>query len=46
MEAVRVVRSGLLDKVKQSLTAAGIDYVELAGIQPNPTDPRCTKVSN
>ena len=31
-----VVRSGLLDKVKQSLTAAGIDYVELAGIQPNP----------
>ena len=32
-----VVRSGLLDKVKQSLTAAGIDYVELAGIQPNPT---------
>mgnify|MGYP000334950822 FL=1 len=35
-----VVRSGLLDKVKQSLTAAGIDYVELAGIQPNPTDPK------
>lgn len=33
-----VVRSGLLDRVKASLDAEGIDYIELAGIQPNPTD--------
>ncbi|MBD5275249.1 MAG: iron-containing alcohol dehydrogenase [Bacteroides sp.] len=33
-----VVRSGLLDRVKKSLDAAGIEYVELGGVQPNPVD--------
>ena len=31
-----VVRSGLLDRVKASLAAAGIFYVELGGVVPNP----------
>ena len=31
-----VVKSGLLDRVKASLEAAGVDYVELGGIRPNP----------
>lgn len=35
-----VVRSGLLDRVKASLDASGIEYLELGGIQPNPTDNR------
>ena len=35
-----VVRSGLLDRVKSSLDAVNIAYVELGGIQPNPTDDR------
>ena len=29
-------KSGLLDVVKNSLTAAGIDFVELGGVVPNP----------
>ena len=29
-------RSGLLDKVKKMLTEAGINYVELGGVVPNP----------
>jgi len=29
-------RSGLLDRVKESLDAAGISYVELGGVVPNP----------
>ncbi len=33
-----VRRSGLLDRVYASLSGAGIEYVELSGIQPNPTD--------
>lgn len=33
-----VVRSGLLQDVKQSLTDAGVDCLELGGIQPNPLD--------
>ncbi len=33
-----VVRSGLLDRVKQSVTAAGIGFVELGGVLPNPVD--------
>lgn len=33
-----VVRSGLLDRVKASLNNSGIDYMELGGVQPNPTD--------
>ena len=31
-----VVRSGLLDRVKASLTAEGIEFVELGGVRPNP----------
>ena len=31
-----VVRSGLLDRVKQSLEREGIAYVELGGVKPNP----------
>lgn len=31
-----VVRSGLLDRVKMSLSETGIEYVELGGVQPNP----------
>lgn len=31
-----VVRSGLLDRVKHSLTDNKIEYVELGGVQPNP----------
>lgn len=31
-----VVRSGLLDRVKASLNAEGIQYVELGGVMPNP----------
>lgn len=32
------VRSGLLDRVKKSLDAAGVGYMEHGGVQPNPTD--------
>ncbi|MBR5897996.1 MAG: iron-containing alcohol dehydrogenase [Muribaculaceae bacterium] len=35
-----VVRSGLLGRVKQSLDAEGIEYFDLGGINPNPTDDR------
>ncbi|MCC8165379.1 MAG: iron-containing alcohol dehydrogenase, partial [Planctomycetes bacterium] len=31
-----VVKSGLLDRVKKSLDAEKIGYVELGGVQPNP----------
>lgn len=31
-----VIRSGLLDRVKQSLADADIPYVELGGVKPNP----------
>lgn len=31
-----VVRSGLLDRVKSSLDAAGVAYAELGGVVPNP----------
>ena len=31
-----VVRSGLLDRVKASLEAEGVPFVELGGVQPNP----------
>ena len=33
-----VVKSGLLDRVKKSLTDSGISFVELGGVQPNPRD--------
>lgn len=35
-----VVRSGLLQRVEAALQAEGVEYVELGGIQPNPTDPK------
>ena len=31
-----VIRSGLLDRVKASLDEAGVGYVELGGVVPNP----------
>lgn len=31
-----IVRSGLLDRVKDSLTKEGIEFIELGGVQPNP----------
>lgn len=31
-----VIRSGLLDRVKASLTAEGLTFVELGGVKPNP----------
>lgn len=34
------VRSGLLDRVKKSLDEAGIEWMEMGGIRPNPTDDR------
>ena len=33
-------RSGLLDRVEGSLRAAGVAFVSLTGIRPNPTDDR------
>ena len=33
-----VVRSGLLDRVKRSLSENGVEFVELGGVQPNPRD--------
>lgn len=33
-------RSGLLERVEQSLTQAGVAFVEFGGIKPNPTDDR------
>lgn len=33
-----VVRSGLLDRVRESIADAGIEHEELGGVQPNPTD--------
>lgn len=32
------IRSGLIDKMKNSLDEAGIKHVELGGVQPNPID--------
>lgn len=32
-----VKRTGLLDRIKASLGAAGLDFAELGGVQPNPT---------
>lgn len=32
------VRSGLLGRVEESLTRAGVEFVELGGVQPNPVD--------
>lgn len=33
-----IIRSGLLDRVKKSLQAAGVTYGEFGGVQPNPID--------
>ena len=35
-----VVRSGLLDRVKQSLQEAGIEYCLMGGVQPNRSEER------
>ena len=31
-------KSGLLGRVRESLKSAGIDFVELGGVHPNPLD--------
>ncbi len=31
-------KSGLLERVRESLKAAGLDFVELGGVHPNPLD--------
>jgi len=31
-----VIKSGLMDRVKASLDAEGITYLELGGVKPNP----------
>ena len=33
------VKSGLLDRVKEYLSDAGLEYVELGGVKPNPELP-------
>lgn len=38
-----VVRSGLLDKIKASITSENIPFVELGGVQPNPRDTKVYK---
>ena len=38
-----VIRSGLLDRVKQSLTDAGVAFCEMGGVQPNPVDAKYMK---
>lgn len=35
-----VVRSGLLGRINDSLSVAGIEFAELSGVEPNPTDPK------
>lgn len=40
-----VVRSGLLERVKASLTAEGIATCELSGVQPNPIDTKVPATS-
>lgn len=35
-----VIRSGLLRRVTETLDQCGISYIELGGIEPNPTDPK------
>lgn len=35
-----IIRSGLLQRIEESLQQAGVEYVKLGGIQPNPTDPK------
>ena len=41
-----IIRSGLLQRIEDSLQQAGVDYVKLGGVQPNPTDPKFTKALN
>ena len=31
-----IIRSGLLQRIEDSLQQAGVDYVKLGGVQPNP----------
>ena len=38
------VSSGLIDEIRSSLDEAGISYVTLGGVVPNPVSPRYVKV--
>ena len=40
-----VVRTGLLERVKSSLDAAGVEHDEFGGIQANPTSERCASLA-
>src|SRR5690554_7936010 len=31
-----IIRSGLKERVEKSLKAAGVEYIELGGVRPNP----------
>ena len=33
-----VLRNGLLERVRQAFLKAGLEFVEMGGVQPNPTD--------
>ncbi len=41
-----VVRTGLLERVKSSLDAAGVEHDEFGGIQANPTSERCAELGH
>lgn len=41
-----VVRTGLLEHVKSSLDAAGVEHDEFGGIQANPTSERCAELAH
>lgn len=41
-----VVRTGLLERVKSSLDAAGVEHDEFGGIQANPTSERCAELAH
>lgn len=41
-----VVRTGLLERVKSSLDAVGVEHDEFGGIQANPTSERCAELGH
>lgn len=41
-----VVRTGLLERVKSSLDAVGVEHDEFGGIQANPTSERCAELAH
>ncbi len=41
-----VIKSGLLERVKKSLTENGVDFVEKGGVRPNPTAEFCKETAD